>query len=81
MPQLTDAERAILAIEGRLWTRPGAKEAEIRACLDMSANRYHQLLNVLLDDPRALVHDPVLVNRLRRRRDAMRAARAARRAS
>ena len=32
----------------------------------MSPTRYYQLLNALLDDPRALAHDPVTVNRLRR---------------
>jgi hypothetical protein len=41
----------------------------------MSPTRYYQLLNALLDDSRALAHDPVTVNRLRRRRDAQRARR------
>lgn len=81
MQDLTETERTILDIENRVWTYPGAKEAEIRARLDISPNRYMQLLNGLLDDPRSLPHDPVLINRLRRRRAAHRAARAARRAS
>ncbi|WP_408996230.1 DUF3263 domain-containing protein, partial [Streptomyces caniscabiei] len=34
--------------------------------------RYYQLLNALLDDPRALAHDPVTINRLRRVREARR---------
>ncbi|MGW2618531.1 DUF3263 domain-containing protein, partial [Streptomyces sp. NPDC001500] len=33
-------------------------------------DRDAQLLNALLDDPRALAHDPVTVNRLRRVREA-----------
>jgi hypothetical protein len=37
--------------------------------------RYYQLLNALLDDPRALSHDPVTVNRLRRIRETRRAER------
>jgi hypothetical protein len=38
----------------------------------MSPTRYFQLLNALLDDPRALAHDPITINRLRRARDARR---------
>lgn len=41
----------------------------------MSPARYYQLLNALLDDQRALEHDPVTVNRLRRLREAQRARR------
>ncbi|WP_448699646.1 DUF3263 domain-containing protein, partial [Streptomyces avidinii] len=37
--------------------------------------RYYQLLNALMDDPRALAHAPGTVNRLRRIREAQRARR------
>lgn len=44
----------------------------MREELRLAPVRYYQLLNALLDDPRALAHDPVTVNRLRRVRDARR---------
>ncbi|WP_415949748.1 DUF3263 domain-containing protein [Streptomyces sp. KLOTTS4A1] len=74
-PALGARERAVLAIEQRNWVSPGAKERAIREELAMSPTRYHQLLNVLLDDERALAHDPVTVNRLRRIRAERRARR------
>ena len=36
---------------------------------DMSASRYYQILNALIDRPEALAHDPLLVKRLRRLRE------------
>ncbi|MBW1602611.1 DUF3263 domain-containing protein [Streptomyces sp. JJ66] len=69
---LSECERAVLALERRGWPGPGAKERAIREELDLSPTRYYQLLNALLDDERALAHDPVTINRLRRRRDAQR---------
>ncbi|OEU86713.1 hypothetical protein DB35_23930 [Streptomyces abyssalis] len=72
---LSERDLSVLAVERRGWSGPGAKERAIREQLDMSPTRYYQLLNALLDDPRALAHDPVTVNRLRRRRDAQRARR------
>lgn len=65
---LSERERAVLAVERRSWPGPGAKERAIREQLDLSPVRYYQLLNALLDDTRALEHDPVTVNRLRRLR-------------
>ncbi|MGW7369537.1 DUF3263 domain-containing protein [Streptomyces sp. NPDC054841] len=69
---LSDRDRAVLAVERASWPGPGAKERAIREDLGISPTRYYQLLNALLDDPRALAHDPVTVNRLRRVRDAQR---------
>jgi hypothetical protein len=45
----------------------------------MSATRYYQVLNALLDRPEALAADPMLVKRLRRLRTARQRARSARR--
>ncbi|UYQ62917.1 DUF3263 domain-containing protein [Streptomyces peucetius] len=73
--ELSGRDRAVLAMERRSWRGPGAKERAIREQLDISPVRYYQLLNALLDDPRALAHDPVTVNRLRRVRDARRSRR------
>lgn len=72
---LSDRDRALLALERRSWSGPGAKERAIREELGMAPVRYYQLLNALIDDVRALEEDPVTVNRLR----AVRAARRARR--
>ena len=65
---LDDLERRILAFERRWWRRPGAKEQAIRDTFGLTATRYYQLLNRLLDEPAALAEDPVLVTRLRRLR-------------
>jgi hypothetical protein len=72
---LSDRARAVLAVAVRQWPSPGAKDRAIREELGMSPTRYYQLLNALLDDPRALAHDPVTVNRLRSVRDRRRAHR------
>ncbi|MBW8762186.1 MAG: DUF3263 domain-containing protein [Microbacterium sp.] len=68
--EMTERDRAILALE-TLWPRhSGAKEEAIRAQLGMSAARYYQLLGRLIDSEEALRYDPMLVGRLRRIRDA-----------
>jgi hypothetical protein len=72
------AER-ILAFERQWWKYAGAKEQAIRELFDMSATRYYQVLNALIDDPAALAHDPMLVKRLRRLRSSRQRARSARR--
>ncbi|MET9495703.1 DUF3263 domain-containing protein [Streptomyces sp. NPDC006552] len=72
---LGERERAVLAFEGRGWPSPGAKERAIREELDLAPVRYYQVLNALLDDPRALRLAPVTVNRLRRVREGKRSER------
>ncbi|MGW6061400.1 DUF3263 domain-containing protein [Streptomyces sp. NPDC055189] len=73
---LSERDRAILALERRDWVAgPGAKERAVREQLGLVPVRYYQLLNALLDDPRALAHDPVTVNRLRRVRESRRGER------
>ncbi|MEV5506310.1 DUF3263 domain-containing protein [Streptomyces orinoci] len=69
---LSARDRAVLALERESWPGPGAKERAVRERLGITPTRYYQLLNALLDDPRAPAHDPVTVNRLRRLRDARR---------
>jgi hypothetical protein len=76
---LTDREREILAFERQWWKYAGAKETAIRDLFDMSATRYYQTLNALIDRPEALVHDPMLVKRLRRLRTTRQRTRSARR--
>ncbi|WP_433530124.1 DUF3263 domain-containing protein [Micromonospora sp. CA-263727] len=67
---LGEREREILAFEGQWWRHAGAKEQAIRDRFGLSATRYYQLLNALLDNPAALAADPVLVGRLIRLRAA-----------
>jgi hypothetical protein len=77
--ELTDRDREILTFERQWWKYAGAKEQAIRELFDMSATRYYQVLNALLDRPEALAADPMLVKRLRRLRTSRQRARSARR--
>ncbi len=77
--ELTERDRAILAFERQWWKYAGAKEAAVRDLFDMSATRYYQVLNALIDKPEALVADPMLVKRLRRLRSTRQRSRSARR--
>src|SRR5205823_5337418 len=63
---LTRRDREILTFERQWWKYAGAKEQAIRELFDMSATRYYQVLNTLIDAPAALAVDPLLVKRLRR---------------
>jgi hypothetical protein len=72
---LTDRDRAILALEAAWPRHGGAKEEAIRSTLGMSPARYYQLLGRLIDTEQALEHDPLLVRRLRERRVDQRVAR------
>jgi hypothetical protein len=76
---LTDRDRAILDFERQWWRYAGAKEQAVRELFEMSATRYYQVLNALIDRPEALAHDPMLVKRLRRLRSSRQRARSARR--
>ena len=77
--ELARREREILAFEAQWWKYAGAKEQAIRELFDMSATRYYQVLNALIDKPAAMVADPMLVKRLRRLRASRQRTRAARR--
>jgi hypothetical protein len=76
---LSERDQSILAFERSWWEFAGAKEQAVREKFDMSATRYYQVLNALLDSEAALAHDPLLVKRLRRLRMARQRARSARR--
>jgi hypothetical protein len=65
---LSERDVQILAFEKQWWKHAGAKEQAVRDTFGLSATRYYQLLNALLDNPAAMEHDPVLVARLRRLR-------------
>lgn len=75
---LSVRDARILDFERQWWRHAGAKEEAIRAEFSLSAARYYQLLNAVIDSPDAVRYDPMLVGRLQRARDARTSARAAR---
>jgi hypothetical protein len=77
-PGLGEHDLRMLDFEARWSGRLGAKEAAIRAEFGLSAARYYQVLDALIDSPEALRRDPLLVRRLQRLRDGRVRARAAR---
>jgi hypothetical protein len=78
---LSERDRAILGFEAQWQRHAGAKEEAIRSELGLTPARYYQLLGRLIDTAPALEHDPMLVKRLRRLRDARVQARRARAAA
>lgn len=68
LAELSERDMQLLAFEARGWPGPGAKEQAIRVELGISAARYYQLLNALIDSPAAARYDPLMVSRLRRMR-------------
>ena len=76
---LNERDAEILTLERQWWKYAGAKEQAIRDHFQMSATRYYQVLNALIDKPEALAHDPLLVKRLRRLRSSRQRARSAKR--
>ena len=76
---LSDRDHKILAFERQWWKYAGVKEQAVKDLFDMSATRYYQVLNAIIDTPEALAVDPMLVKRLRRMRASRQRARTARR--
>jgi hypothetical protein len=68
MEELTQRETDILDFERSWWKHAGVKEQAIKERFEMSATRYYQLLNDLLEKPAAAAYDPILVKRLKRLR-------------
>lgn len=80
MDELTDDEKALLTFERQWWKYPGAKETAISEQFGgISATRYYQRLNVIIDRPEALAYDVLLVKRLRNLRAQRQRQRSARR--
>jgi hypothetical protein len=74
---LTDRQRSMLIFERQWWRHAGSKEQAIREQFNLSATRYYQMLNQLLEVPEALAFDPLVVGRLRRLRATRSRGRAA----
>lgn len=77
MTDLTDTERAMLDLERGWFKHAGFKESVIHDRFGISATRYYQQLNALIDRPEALAHDPMTVKRLQRLREQRRRQRSA----
>ena len=75
---LSELELRILDFEASWWRYAGAKEAAVKELFELSAARYYQLLNDLIDRDDALSVSPMLVKRLRRLREARMNTRTAR---
>lgn len=71
---LTEAEVAILELEGTRCKYPEAKKAAIYDRFGCTPTRYYRVLNALIDTLAALAAAPVTVNRLRRLRRSVRAS-------
>jgi hypothetical protein len=69
---LGERERRVLHFERQWWRHAGAKEEAIRREFGVGPTAYYQLLSRLIDDPSALVYDPMLVKRLQRQRASRR---------
>lgn len=65
---ITDAEWRVLDFADQLPRIPGEREQAIRDTFGISATRYYQILNRLIDSTEAQARKPVLVKRLREQR-------------
>ncbi|GAA4377934.1 DUF3263 domain-containing protein [Agromyces bauzanensis] len=75
---LDERSMHVLEFEAGAWQHPGPKADAIREEFGISAARYYRILGELIDSPAALRHDPMLVKRLQRMREARAVARARR---
>lgn len=74
---LTVRDHMAIRLAAARYKFEGARATAVREELRMSAPRFWQYVNALLDDPAALEAYPLDVRRLRRLRDARRRARRA----
>jgi len=72
---LTEFEVKMLEFERSWWRHAGVKESSIKELFNLTPPAYYQLLNNLIDREVAVMAEPILVNRLRRLRDARTQAR------
>lgn len=75
--QLSENDAALLDFEATWFAEMVPKEQAIMERFGLSSARYYQRLNLLIDSPAALQHQPLLVKRLRRMRSQRQADRSA----
>ena len=78
MDELTKRDIEVLDFERSWWKHAGVKEQAIKERFDMSATRYYQLLNEVLENAAAMEQDPILIKRLKRLRSYRQKQRVAR---
>ncbi|MDQ4057694.1 MAG: DUF3263 domain-containing protein [Actinomycetota bacterium] len=78
MEGLSQRDIDMLDFERSWWKHAGVKEQAIKERFEMSATKYYQLLNDLLENPAAMDHDPILIKRLKRLRSYRQKQRVAR---
>ena len=76
---LSDTDRAMIDLAGEFWRHEALREAAMRERFDLTPTRFWQRVNTLIELPEALMHSPIVVNRLRARRAGARGRRSARR--
>ena len=69
MDSLTDRQHAILTFERQWWKHVDARVTAVRELFGCTPVQYWTELQEVIDSPAALTYDPLLVKRLRRRRD------------
>ncbi len=72
---LAERDRRILDFEREWMRKPAAKDEAVRQEFGLTAARYYQVLNSVIDSPAAIVYDPMLVRRLQRVRETKTSAR------
>ncbi|HET9093170.1 MAG TPA: DUF3263 domain-containing protein [Acidimicrobiales bacterium] len=72
---LTERDRLVLDVEREWWLKSPTKEQAIRARLGCSPAAYYAALRRLVTSPEAFSYDPLVIQRLRRRREERRRAR------
>ncbi len=77
--RLTEREPRDPGVRASWWKYAGDQGAGDPRRVRLSATRYYQVLNALIDREAALAYDPLLVKRLRRMRATRRRTRSARR--
>jgi hypothetical protein len=78
MAELSEIERDMLDFERQWFKFRGSYDQAIRDRFDITAIRYHQQLNALIEQPEALAYAPTVVKRLLRQREARGRSRASR---
>ncbi len=69
---LTERDRLVLDVEREWWLESPTKEQAIRSHLGCSPGTYYAALRRLVTSPEAFSYDPLVIQRLRRRRDQRR---------
>lgn len=69
---LSKFEQALLDFERTWWSEDQPKDAAIAEQFRLTTAEYYEQLQALIENDQAMVHDPLVVRRLRRLRDRRR---------